>query len=649
MADHGTTMTERRCVKCGETVAETANFCAECGASTAVPSASALPASQPSASALPASPPSASLPSASALPASLPSASALPASPPSASPLPGEAPAPPFLPVPPPSVPSPVPSLPSPPLPPMTGVAPSVAKTLIHFGGAESPPAPAGAVGTRQNPAPNRTMIGIVGPATAAEPPPSPANQGTPAMRQTVLGVAVPGIAPLRAGEVAPGVVRAERVEGATIGFAQSPPAPRAVPIVPLPEPLTDIPVPIPPRIPRKRGVPLTAVALATGVLVLVGGLALAWFWRGAPPITAQARSAPDGKDVISLHCDPRSCKDGTTVEVGDAKGSFVGGEAELVLAEALHVGANRLALRIDRPGMGRNEVLSLSVPVAYRVRADLTAMNGPRSLIVIHVEAAPGSDVTLDGNTLTLDARGSGDYAVDESAATEGPADESHVISLDVGYRVAVSGQEVGRGTVSARVAVAPLRVDVPGAHAVVSSDQIVLAGRAARGATVSVDGKPVDLSPEGLFETNIVLDALGERTVEVRTATATLVTRTVHVVMKRVAHLTSEAKDFERQPLVGYDSAVKDFIGTVGRAMVVDGEVIESRTVGHRTVALVDDRRGCAKGPCLARVVVRQDITIAPGKVLRAYGRLTHPYTTSPGQTVPEVDADFVIPSRR
>jgi len=390
-------------------------------------------------------------------------------------------------------------------------------------------------------------------------------------------------------------------------------------------------------------------VALATSALVLVGGFALAWFWRSAPPITAQARSAPDGKDVISLRCDPRSCRDGTSVDVGDAKGTFVRGEAELVLAESLHVGANRLVLHVDRPGMGRDEVLSLVVPVAYRVRADVTSMNGPRSLIVIHVEAAPGSDVTLDGNTLTLDARGSGDYAVDESAATEGPADESHVISLDVGYRVAVAGQEVGRGTVSARVAVAPLRVDVPGTHAVVSTDQLVLAGRAARGATVSVDGKPVDLSPEGLFETTILLDALGERNVEVRSATAALVTRTVHVVMKRVAHLTAEAKDFERQPLVGYDNAVKDFAGTVGRAMVVDGEVIESRTVGHRTVALVDDRRGCAKGPCLARVVVRQDITIAAGKVLHAYGRLSHPYTTSPGQTVPEVDADFVILSRR
>jgi hypothetical protein len=113
----------------------------------------------------------------------------------------------------------------------------------------------------------------------------------------------------------------------------------------------------------------------------------------------------------------------------------------------------------------------------------------------------------------------------------------------------------------------------------------------------------------------------------------------------VKRVAHLASEAKDFERQNPIGYDAAVKNLTANVGQPIVVDGEVIESRTVGHRTVALVDDRRGCAKGPCLARVVVGQDATVTPGKVIRAYGRLTHPYKSAPGQTVPEIEADFGV----
>jgi len=509
------------------------------------------------------------------------------------------------------------------------------------------PAADAASPAKRSNPDLSRTMIGMADPPTGAPrgSAPQPAVQN-PA-RQTMLGVAVPGIAPLRAGEPpSPAYPRARDeapVNVAAVSASARTPSPASA-AAPPPDPLADIPTPVPPRLAARRGVPITAVALLTASFVLVAGLTTAWLWRGSPPIAAEARSSPDGRDVISLHCDPSSCRDGTTVEAGGAKGTFAAGEVELVLADSLHVGPNRLSLRVDRPGMGRDEVLSLLVPVAYRVRADVSTMNGPRPSIVIRVDAAPGSDVTLDGKNLTLDPHGAGAYAVDESSATEGPADESRVVALDVGYRVTASGREAGRGTVSARVAVAPLHVDVPGSHAVVTRDAIVIAGRAAKGASVSVDGNSVDVDADGLFETSVTIPGLGERTLEVRTLTPVLVARTVHVLVKRVASLASEARDFERQNLIGYDAAVASSADSVGRPVVVEGDVIESRTFGHRTVALVDDRRGCARGPCLARVVIRQDVAIVTGKMVRAYGHFTHPYATSPGQTVPEVEADFI-----
>lgn len=573
---------------CGQPLAEGANFCAECGA----PSGPTRPSSTTTS-------PTANVPS---------------------------------------SAPTPRPA----------GVlaTPTASKTLLHFGTLAGPVADAESPATRSNPALSRTMIGMASPPTGAPrgPAPQPAVQN-PA-RQTMLGVAVPGIAPLRAGETpSPAYPRARDDAPASVaapsGSARTlSPASAAGP----PDPLGDIPTPIPPRLARKRGVPITAVALLTASFVLVGGLTTAWLWRGSPPIAAEARSSPDGRDIISLHCDPSSCRDGTTVEAGGTKGTFAAGEVELVLADSLHVGTNRLSLRVDRPGLGRDEVLSLLVPVAYRVRADVSAMNGPRPSIVIHVDAAPGSEVTLDGKNLTLDPSGAGAYAVDESSATEGPADESRVVAVDVGYRVTASGREAGRGTVGARVAVAPLHVDVPGSHAVVSRDVIVIAGRAAKGASVSVDGNAVDVNADGLFETSVTIHSLGERILEVRTLTPVLVARTVHVAVKRVANLASEARDFERQNLIGYDLAVTNSADSVGRPVVVEGDVIESRTFGHRTVALVDDRRGCARGPCLARVVIRQDVAIVPGKTVRAYGHFAHPYTTSPGQTVPEVEADFI-----
>ncbi len=372
-------------------------------------------------------------------------------------------------------------------------------------------------------------MVGLAPPApvTATSSPQTPPAAGAPklAASKTMLGVAIPGIAPLRPGEG----THSAAAQGSTL--RQREPLPRGVDaplprVLPAPAPMADVPAPPPPRIVRKGGVPLVAVALAAGALVVIGGAAIAYFWHGAPPISALPRVTPEGTDVLHLSCDAASCKDGTVVTIGGASATFAAGAADLPLAQSLHVGQNALSLHVDRPGMGRDEVVALSVPVAYRVRADVSAMNGPHPSILIHVEALAGSEVRVADKAVTLDASGAGTYAIDEGAATEGPADESRVVSLDVPYTVASAGHAPEAGTVSARVAVAPLRVDAPGARAVVETDQVLLAGRAAKGATVTVDGAAAAVAADGTFEKSVPLSAPGEVSVEVRSGTAALVT---------------------------------------------------------------------------------------------------------------------------
>jgi hypothetical protein len=493
------------------------------------------------------------------------------------------------------------------------------------------------------------TMVGLAPPATGAPGPPQPSPAAAKlAPNKTMLGVALPGIAPLRPGEG----TQTAPAQGSTL--RQRHPLPRGVDgplptVLPAPGPISDVPAPPPPRIVRRRGVPIVAVALAAGALVVVGGAAIAYFWHGAPPISAIPRVTPEGTDVLHLSCDAASCKDGTVVSVDGASATFAAGAADLPLAQALHVGQNTMSIHVDRPGMGRDEVVALSVPVAYRVRADVGAMNGAHPSILIHVEALAGSDVRVADKAVTLDAAGTGTYAIDESAATEGPADESRVVSLDVPYTVASAGRPPEAGTVSARVAVAPLRVDAPGARAVVDSDQVLLAGRAAKGATVTVDGAAATVTADGTFERSVTLSAPGELSVEVRSGTATLAPRTVHIALKRVASLADEAKTFEKQATVGYDAALANLASDAGRPIVVEGEIIEPRASGHRTLLLVDDRRGCAKGPCLARVVIGQVLPVARGDRLRAYGHVARAFTTPTGETVPEIEADFVLRAKR
>ena len=239
-----------------------------------------------------------------------------------------------------------------------------------------------------------------------------------------MLGVALPGIAPTRPpdGAAAPSAVVAQSPAAPVRHRPHAATLPLQVQYVPPPEPLRELAAPPPPKIVRKKGgFPLAAVALVMGVLVLAGGVALALLWKGAPPITGLARTTPEGKDVLHLTCDAKSCKDGTVVTLGGAKTVFTAGEADLPLATPLHVGDNTFDLMVDRPGMGRDETVRLVVPVAYRVSADVTTMGASHPSITIRVEAHPGTAVTVDGKPLALDANGAGAYAIDETSGDRG------------------------------------------------------------------------------------------------------------------------------------------------------------------------------------------------------------------------------------
>ena len=512
---------------------------------------------------------------------------------------------------------------------------------------------------------PTATVAAAPSTATASAAAPAPPPTAQALRSKTMLGVAMPGIAPLRAGvptaepsptpTPTPALVPTPSPATASI----RPPAPQSfgetVPIpaffVPPPAPLEDAPAPSRPLSPRRRGAPLAVAALLAGAVALVGGAAIALLWRSAPPLGAQPRITPDGRDVLHLTCEPRSCQDGTIVSVGSIKATFTAGETDLPLAAPLHVGDNNLSLAIDRPGMGRDETVKLVVPVAYRVRADVSTMETSHPSITVRVEAPVDTEVRVDDKPVQLDASGMGTYLLDESAVTQGPADESRVVAIEVPYVVVPKGRSAEKGTVSARIAVAPLRVDAPSATSVIDDDKVLVAGRAAKGASVTVDGSSVGVSPDGAFESTVPVGALGERVIEVRAGTAALAPRTVRVTVRRVTSLAAAAKAFEEQQQpVGYDAAMRDISAAkTGGPIVVEGEVVEARASGHRTLVLVDDRRGCAKGPCITRVVVGRDLTVGHGDSIRAYGRVARAFRMPTAQTVPEVEAEFVVRPKR
>ena len=260
-----------------------------------------------------------------------------------------------------------------------------------------------------------------------------------------MLGVAIPGIAPTN-----PGLPRAPDSSGAL----PPPPAPVAqsfrsrvantalgqTPVLPAPAPFVDdVPLPQAPSRAPKKGVPVTVVAGIVGALVLVGGAVIFLLAHGATPLVAQPRLDAQGNEVLHLQCE--DCPDGTVATLDTANATFKAKEADLPLPKPLDVGDNKLVVKIDRPNAGRDEEVSLVVPLAFNIRADLADIAAKPSVITVRVAAAPGTDVSVDGKPLALDATGKGAYAVDVSADTEGATEDVRVIDRKIPYVVTMKG----------------------------------------------------------------------------------------------------------------------------------------------------------------------------------------------------------------
>jgi hypothetical protein len=445
-----------------------------------------------------------------------------------------------------------------------------------------------------------------------------------------MLGVAAPGIAPVH---------------------RQVPPLQPAElpPIVPAPAPLTFEPLPEPPPMPAKKGVPIVLVAAIVAGILLIGGVMIALFLRGGAPLAASPRVGPEGQDQLHLTCE--SCADGTTVRDGASSAAFKNHEADLDLPSPLKVGDNPLELSLEK-SPGKGDIVKLVVSVAYRVQPDLEKITAVPPEIVVRVQAKPNSKVTIDGTPITLDAQGTAAHTVPLGDDARGPADEMKTFERTIAYEVEHDAK-TDKGTVKARVPITPLRIDAPTASIIVDKGPITIAGRAAKGSSVIADGKEVSVKPDGSFEAQV--EITGDKEINVSAFVpktpngAPLGTRTAQVKVQKLASLEDEAKRQDKEYGLGYDALASNIGANIGQPFVIHGAVLDARSANHRTLLIVDDERGCAtKGKCIARVVYGGDTVVTAGEYVRAYGKLTGTVAWN-GSNVPDVEVAFLLKGKK
>ncbi len=452
-----------------------------------------------------------------------------------------------------------------------------------------------------------------------------------------MLGVAMPGIAPAHS---QPGVAPPSHAIDAPVVHEPLPP------VAPLPAPFIREAAPAGPIVVvKRRGIPIAIFAVVALVLVLAVGAAILFFLRSPPPVVASAKVSTDGKEQLHLRCE--TCADGTTAVSNGAKATFANKEADIDLPSPLVIGDNAFQIAIDRPGVGRDETVKLVLPLAYRIRGDLSDIAATQQAIKIDVEAQKGAAVTVDGKPVALDASGKAvvTYAVTED--TTGPADETRTIEKKIPYEVEDKDHKKSNGEVTVRVAVLPLHVDAPASAPLWTEDSSVwVAGRTAKGAQVTANGTPLAVAADGAFEGKIDV-AAGEQTIAVRAApadaAAKIAPRNATVKVNRVAQLGAQGKAFHATTTLAVTAFTND--ASIGQPAVVAGTVADVRVAHHHAIVLVDASSSThACTPCLVRVEYGADSEARAGDSVVAYGTVAKPVTTPDGKTLPALDASWL-----
>ena len=439
------------------------------------------------------------------------------------------------------------------------------------------------------------------------------------------------------------------RLQGAPLAQAAA-----AVRIVPRPPPLVEEPLPAPPRLRRTRGVPIAAVAGGVAVLVVIAGALLLTLSHGTPAVTGEPRTAADGTELLHVSCP--TCEAGSAVALENvvahppasaalAKVTLAKGEADIPLSSALHIGTNTFTVALTRPG-SREDTITLDVPVTYRITPDLSRLAARPPQLALRVEALVGSDVNVDGTKVTLDGAGHGSAPVAIASDVEGTSDEMTLIQRKLPYTVKLPHGPVETGSLALRVGVAQLHLEAPGRTPVTSGAQVTVAGVVAKTAEVYLGDTQLAVGTDGRFAQTVpVVMGMTPLVLSVEQG-ATVATRTMHLAVQRVPDLQAEAAARDVASPLGYDAIAAAIDSYVGQSVAIEGPIVEARQVGRGTILLVDDRRGCARSPCLTRVL-HGDMNDPPqGTVVRVYGKVTRSFRTASGAVVPEVEADFLLP---
>jgi hypothetical protein len=379
-------------------------------------------------------------------------------------------------------------------------------------------------------------------------------------------------------------------------------------------------------------------LALAGCLLFLLA--AFAWGWHPSPPLRAEVVES-GATTQLRVWCE--NCADGTLLRHGEQAAQFANQVADVNLQDNLKVGDNSVLVNLDRPGFGRDEDVTLQIPVRFQLEADFSHLSDGRLGATIH--AGPNAAASADSVAVPLTS-GVGTAAFDFTAQATGPSTEVTWATHSFEFSVHALGVTESR-SFTVRAPVVPLTVETPNSFTVVDTAQFMLAGQSAKGASVSVAGAPIAVDAQGRFAQLMSIDAEGETQFHVRAELKGSAPREVQLKVRRVLDKRRAAREFNARALRKY-SEIRPRLELKDKPdIALHGIVRETRTGGYSAAALLEIAAGCDSAPCFIKVIHSLKSPLTSGHYVSVFGRATGLVAAPIGSTpIPEVEAYFLLP---
>jgi hypothetical protein len=401
-----------------------------------------------------------------------------------------------------------------------------------------------------------------------------------------------------------------------------------------------------PVRLPVRGGGFLPKIALAfVAALALIGVAVLAYrAFASGSNLEASVVQSEQG-EVLQIGVP--GAREGTRVRFHGLERPLEAGRAHFPLrAEDLSIGPNELSVDVLEPGGAvRSESVELELQV--RVRADLGPLSGNPPGFEVVIEAPAGSTARLDDEQVELDPSGRGTRRFPIEPAR---VNAQNVFERSVRYRVEPPEGAVAQGILRTRVPLAALRIDRPGDALVTDAASVEVAGAVARGSTVTVGGRSVEVRADR-FVTTYTLPTVGEHVIEVVASAPDKAPRVERLTVRRVADLAAEAARFEVDAGLTYARIEQSPSTYRGRRVAFEGSVFNvDVSEGQSVLQMLVD--GCAPGQrCPLWVTYPAATDVARGARVRVLGTLAgeqqYRSQNNETRTDPRVDAVFVLPA--